>query len=159
MSPDDLLDPANLPEDLAWLAAEFRLSPNDPVFLLIAWHWRRVQGGEDSLRAATLDLKAAVDRRIEALEGAAHTVTAVNDRLADVQSLLKSQPLTLGRQLAADLQAPVTAATERIRQLEQSLGTLLRTVETTLAQAQRRQAWATFIIGLVLGGTLVGLCG
>lgn len=158
MSPEDLLDPEQLPEDLHWLAAEFRLNPNDPVFLLIAWHWRRVQEAEDSLRSATLDLKTAVDRRIESLETAAATVATVNERLAQVQGVLEEKPLTLGRQLTADLQGPVQAAGERIRQLEQSLALLLRAADTTLARAQRRQAFAAFLIGLVLGGSLVGLC-
>ena len=55
MKPESLLDPETLPDDLRWLATEFKLAPKDPVFLLIAWHWHRVKAAEDSLRAATVE--------------------------------------------------------------------------------------------------------
>lgn len=158
MSPEELFDPENLPEDLQWLAAEFRLQPNDPVFLVLAWHWVRVQGAEDAVRAATLELKAAVDRRIETLEQSVEAVAAVNDRLADVQALLKSQPLALGKQLATDLQAPVTASLERIKQMEQAVAQLRRDTETVMQRARRREAFAAFMIGMGVGGCLALLC-
>ena len=157
MTPDELLNPENLPEDLHWLAAEFRLNPTDPVFLLIAWHWQRVQQGEDSLRAATIDLKTAVDSRIESLENAANTIASVNERLSQVLTVLQEKPLSLGRQLEADLRQPVSAAVEQVRAFDKALATIVRTAETTLAKARRRQALATFVIGLVLGAGAAAL--
>lgn len=157
MTPDELLDLDNLPEDLQWLAADFRLQPNDPVFVLIAWHWHRVQKGEDSLRAATLELKSAVDKRIESLTGAAETVAALKAQLDQVQAALREKPLALGRQLEADLQAPVAGAVKQIQTVEKALHTMVRSAETVLAAARNRQAFATFIIGIVLGGCAVAL--
>lgn len=157
MTPDELLDPDNLPEDLQWLAADFRLQPNDPVFVLIAWHWHRIQKGEDSLRAATLELKSAVDKRIETLTNAAETVAALKAQLDQVQAALHEKPLALGRQLEADLQAPVAGAVKQIQTVEKALHTMVRSTETVLATARRRQALATFIIGIVLGGCVVAL--
>ena len=151
------LDPDNLPEDLQWLAADFRLQPNDPVFVLIAWHWHRIQKGEDSLRAATLELKSAVDKRIETLTNAAETVAALKAQLDQVQAALHEKPLALGRQLEADLQAPVAGAVKQIQTVEKALHTMVRSTETVLATARRRQALATFIIGIVLGGCVVAL--
>lgn len=158
MSPDDLLNPETLPEDLHWLAAEFRLSPNDPAFLLIAWHWRRVQEGEDSLKAATLDLKTVIDRRLGQTEQMAAKVDSVSNGLAEVAALLREQPLTLGQRLEADLAQPVARAAESIQALERQLGGLLRRAETTIALAQRRQAIAAFFIGCFVGGTAAALC-
>lgn len=158
MSPDDLLDPENLPEDLHWLAAEFRLSPNDPAFLLIAWHWRRVQEGEDALRAATLDLKTAIDRRLNQTEQLAAKVDSVAGGLDAVAALLREQPLTLGRRFEQDLAGPVRRATENIQNLDRLLGALLRHTESVVARAQRRQAVAAFLIGFVLGGSMLALC-
>ena len=52
MKPEELLDPANLPDDLQWIATHYRLQPNDPVFLLIAWHW---SGGRTSSNWQPID--------------------------------------------------------------------------------------------------------
>ncbi|MFA5262961.1 MAG: hypothetical protein WC378_03985 [Opitutaceae bacterium] len=158
MSPEELLDPDNLPEDLQWLAADYRLQPNDPVFVLIAWHWHRVQKGEDSLRAATLELKSAIDNRIETLVGTAETVMALKAQLVQVQAALEQKPLALGARLEADLRQPVAAAVAQIQTVEKSLGGMVRSAETTVARAQRRQALAAFLVGAVVGGCLVALC-
>ncbi len=157
MSPEELLDPDNLPDDLQWLAADFRLQPNDPVFVLIAWHWHRVQKGEDALRAATLELKSAVDKRVETLTNAAETIAALKAQLDQVQATLHEKPLALGRQLEADLRTPVTDAVTQIRTVEKALQAMVRSAETVLATATRRQAFASFLVGLVLGGCAVAM--
>lgn len=157
MTPEELLDPDNLPDDLQWLAADYRLQPNDPVFVLIVWHWHRVQKGEDSLRGATLELKSAIDNRIESLLSATETVTAFKAQLEAVRAALDQKPLALGKQLEADLRQPVAVAVAQIQTVEKSLAGMVRSAETVLATAQRRQALASFLIGLVLGGCLVAL--
>lgn len=45
-TPDDLLDPAKLPEDFKLLDTQFKLPPNEAVYLLLIWHWRRMQGAD-----------------------------------------------------------------------------------------------------------------
>lgn len=50
-TPDDLLDPAKLPDapdDFKLLDTQFKLPPNEAVYLLLIWHWRRVQGADDN---------------------------------------------------------------------------------------------------------------
>lgn len=157
MSPEELLDPEKLPEDLQWLAADFRLQPNDPVFVLIAWHWHRVQKGEDSLRAATLELKSAVDKRVETLTNTAETIAALKEQLDQMHAALREKPLALGQQLESDLRAPVASAVTQIQTVEKALQAMVRSAETMLATARRRQAFASFLIGLVLGGCAVAL--
>lgn len=157
MSPDELLDPEKLPEDLQWLAAEYRLQRNDPVFLIIAWHLSRVQQGEDKLRNAVTELKTAVDSRIESLGTAAETLAGVKEKLGQVQTALEEKPLALAKQLEVELQKPVLAAVGQIQAAEKSLAGLLRAADTTLARAQRRQALAAFVVGVVFGASVVGL--
>lgn len=151
MRPEELLNTETLPEDLHWLAAEYRLQPNDPIYLAIAWHWHRVQKGEDTLRSATMELKAVVDGRIASVVGAAETVLAVQEQLREVQKVLDQKPLALGRQLEVELQRPVTAAVDRIQAVERSCLALLQATETTLVEAQRRQALTVLLIGIILG--------
>jgi hypothetical protein len=153
--PEELLNTETLPEDLHWLAAEYRLQPNDPIYLAIAWHWHRVQKGEDTLRSATMELKAVVDRRIADVIGVAETVIAVQEQLREVQKTLDQKPAALGRQLEAELQGPVTAAVRQIQTAEKSCVALVQASQTTLLEARQRQSIATFIIGLVVGGVAV----
>ncbi len=157
MKPDDLLDPEKLPEDLQWLAVEHRLRPDDPLFIVLAWHVARVQQGEDKLRNAVMELKTAVDSRIDSLSAAAETVAGVKERLAQVQTALEEKPVALAKQLETELQKPVRAAVEQIRTAEKSLAGLLRAAETTVAAAQRRHALASFVIGIVVGACVTGL--
>jgi chromosome segregation ATPase len=157
--PKELLNPDTLPEDLHWLAAEYRLQPNDPVYLLIAWHWSRVQQGEDTLRAALMELKAAVDSRVASVVGAAETVSALQAQLTEVQAALEQKPVELGRRLEAELQRPVTAAVTRVQSLERSCLALLQATRSAQADAQRRQSLAVLLIGIVVGacGTVLFL--
>lgn len=157
MSPEELLDVDNLPDDLQWLASDFRLQPNDPVFVLIAWHWHRVQKGEDTLRAATLELKSSVDKRIDTLTHTTETIAVLKSQLDQLQAVLNEKPLALGRQLETDLRTPVADAVTQIRTVEKTLQAIVRSAETVLVSARRRQAFASFIVGLVLGAFTVTL--
>ncbi|HRG56083.1 MAG: hypothetical protein JNG82_13310 [Opitutaceae bacterium] len=147
MKPEELLDPAKFPEDLQWVAAQQRLHPQDPVFLLIAWHWNRMNACEDSVRLALAELKAGIDGRIDALAGAADTVNGVNDALAAVQAMLEEKPALLGKQFEAELRKPVTDTLARLQDIEKRLAPVARDFQV----AQRRQLLATLLIGVALG--------
>lgn len=147
MKPEELLDPETLPEDLRWLVSEFKLQSRDPVFLLIAWHWHRVQAAEDGLRAANLELQAAVDTRIGAIAGTAEAVASLVELLARVQAALEQKPALLSAQLDTEIKAPLA----KLRALEQSLAVILSTAKTTLAGAQQARLLATLLIGVTLG--------
>ncbi len=147
MKPEELLDPAKLPEDLQWVATRYRLQPDDPVFLLIAWHWNRIKAGEDTLRAAIVELKAALDGRIENLSGAAETVAGVGAALAEVQDALEQKPEELTQQFETQLRQPLAQALAQIKALEKSLAPLARTFQA----AQHRQLLAVLLAGVALG--------
>lgn len=147
MKPEDLLDPAEFPDDLQWVAAHHKLHPTDPVYLLVAWHWRRVKQSEDTLKAAIVELKSALDVRVGALAEAADTVVDVNEALAGVQEALEEKPGQLGEQLDAKLTQPLANALAQLQALEKSLAPLASTFQT----AQRRQLLATLLVGVTLG--------
>lgn len=70
-----------MPEELQWVTEHYRLQPNDPVFLLIAWHWKTVQGGESKLTAVSMELQAALTARAKVMIEAADSIAKVGGRL------------------------------------------------------------------------------
>jgi len=50
MKPDALLNPAELPVELKWIASHQKLHPDDPVYLLLGWHAQRTKQAEASDR-------------------------------------------------------------------------------------------------------------
>ncbi len=147
MKPEDLLDPSKLPEDLQWVVAQYRLQPNDPAFLLLAWHWNRMQACEDTVRLGLIELKAGIDARIEALSEAAEVVAGVNEGLLELQTVVAEKPAQLASQFEAELQQPLTDALGRLQEFEKSLRPLAKNFQT----AQRRQMLAALLVGVALG--------
>ncbi|MCX6934158.1 MAG: hypothetical protein NTZ29_15990 [Verrucomicrobia bacterium] len=153
LQPEDLLDPANLPPELKWVEAQFRLQPNDPVYLLIAWHWHRIKASEDTMQAATLEMKTALDARIEHLAEAAEAIAGVNAVLTQMKKEMTDRPAILGKELETQLRQPVAAAVEQLLTMQKALGPVARSFRTV----QRKHLLATLLIGICLGviGTLV----
>jgi len=151
MKPEEILDPDNMPEELQWVAEHYRLQPNDPVFLLIAWHWKTVQGSESKLTAVSMELQAALTARGKVLIEAADSIATVGGQLTKVQAALDAKPVALAKQLEAELSAPVTAAVAMVGAAERALVRSVQLVE----KAQRRQALAAFLIGALFGGSLL----
>lgn len=144
---DDFLDPALLPDDLKWVAAHHRLHPTDPVYLLLAWHWRRIKQAEDTIQAAILEMRTGLDARLTALSEAADTVQGVNDALLEVQAMLAEKPTELAAQVDAALAKPLEQAVARVAELAKSLGEAAGEFRT----AQRRQILATLLVGVAIG--------
>ncbi len=151
MKPSELLDPENLPEELQWVAEHYRLQPNDPVFLLIAWHWQTVQGSESKLTAASMEMQAALTARVAVLTEAADSIAKVGGQLAKLQAALEAKPLAITKQLETELAAPVASAVAAVAATEKALFRSVQTVE----KSRRRQTLAAFLIGVVLGGSML----
>ncbi|MDB6094033.1 MAG: hypothetical protein JWM32_1595 [Verrucomicrobia bacterium] len=147
MKPEELFDPAAFPEDLQWIVARYRLQPDDPVFLLIAWHWHRIKACEDTLRAGTLELRTLLDSRIQSLGETAETVTGVSDALSNLQAALEEKPAEFSKQLEASLKTPLGEALGQVAALTRDLTPLARRFQV----AQRRQLLAALLVGVALG--------
>jgi hypothetical protein len=68
-----------------------------------------------------------------------------------VQAALEAKPVALAKQLEVELSAPVTAAVATVAAAERALARSVQLVE----KAQRRQAAAAFVIGVIFGGSLL----
>lgn len=147
MKPEDLFETESLPADLQWIARHHALHPDDPVYLLLAWHWQRISAAEDTLQAAILELKTALDARIEVMAETADAVAGVNTGLEFLQSELSEQPEKLRQELATKVNQPVASA---IRQLE-TLNQTLKPLGQLFQHMQRRQLIAMFLCGAALG--------
>lgn len=147
MKPEELLNPDTFPEDLQWVVTRYRLQPDDPVFLLMAWHWNRMNACEDRIRVAIMELKAALDSRINTLADAAETVAGVNEALLGIQAALEEKPAEFAQKLDVELNQPVAHAVSRLQALEKSLAPVARSFQA----AQRRQLLATLLVGVTLG--------
>lgn len=147
MKPEEILNPETMPEDLQWVVTHYRLQPNDPVFLLIAWHWNRMKACEDTVRLAIMELRTVLDARVEMLGDAAETVTGINDALLQMQAALDEKPAQLGKQFEDELKQPVAQAVGQLQALEKSLAPLARNFQA----AQRRQLLAALLVGVTLG--------
>lgn len=151
MKPEDLLDPDNLPPELEWVVEHYRLQPNDPVFILIAWHWKTAQEAESKLANVAMEMKAALDSRAKVLMESADAIAKVGEQIAQVKSALEAKPLGLAKRLERELVAPVVAAVAMVKAAEDSLTRAVRIVQS----AQRRQTMAAFVIGMVFGASLL----
>ncbi len=100
-TPDDLLDPTKLPDDLKLLVKQFKLRQDDPVFLLLIWHWRRVQGADVILKTCTMELQAALDTRVAKVEAAVAKIESAKVLLASLTTALEQKPLALTRGMEA----------------------------------------------------------
>jgi hypothetical protein len=149
VKPEQLLDPETLPDDLRWLATEFKLQPKDPVFVLIAWHWHRVQQAEDTLHQAQLELQTAVDARIDSLAASADTIASLAEMLEQVQAALEKKPALVAAQLDAELKVPLA----KLQTLGKSLDALVRSTQAVATTALHRQILAALLTGVALGIT------
>jgi hypothetical protein len=144
---EEFLDPSQFPDELAWVPAHYKIHPNDPVYLLIAWHWRRVKASEDTLAAGILELRTLLDARADSFTQAAETVSGVHDLLASLQVVLEEKPAELSEQLDAMLARPIDNALQRLQTLEKSLGSAAQNFE----KSKGRQVLAALLAGVALG--------
>lgn len=147
MNPDDLFKATEFPDDLKWVAAHYRLNPADPVYLLLAWHWRRMKQSEDVLKTAALELKAAVDGRIDSLEQTVGTVAGINDALGELQTALEEKPAEFGRRFEGTMGLPLAEAVKQLKSLEKTVAPLA----ALFAASQRRELLAVFVVGVCFG--------
>jgi len=139
-----------MPEHLQRIAELYGLPLNDPVLQVMGAHWLRVQEAEASLREISLEMQSALNARIEALAESGDNLVNVAGQLAQIRTLLDQKPAGYARRLEEELRAPIAGAVNQVRALEQSLAGAVRTVQA----AQRRQALASFTVGVVFGASL-----
>ena len=115
--------------------------------LLIAWHWMRSKAAEDTLQAAIVELKTALDTRIEMLAEAADAIAGVNTVLQEMRKEMAGRPALLGKELEAQLRQPVAGAVAQLQTMEKSLMPVARSFRVV----HRRELLAALLTGVALG--------
>jgi hypothetical protein len=147
VKPEELLSPEKLPEDLKWLAVQHRLRPDDPVFLLLAWHWDRICAGEDRLKAAAAELKAAVDVRVASLKEAAEVVAGVNEAFGKLRAEIEGAPEGFSKEVERKMGKPLEAVVAKVKAVEESLAGVTKGVQAS----KRWQLKSALVVGYALG--------
>jgi hypothetical protein len=147
LKPETLLDPETLPDDLQWLVREFKLSPKDPVFLLIAWHWHQVQRAEDRLGKAQVELQSGIDGRLESLSESAQSLGKFTEQIARLREALEKRPELVSARVEAEIRPTV----EKFRESEAALSALLQRIVTSQGSVRARELWAALLIGAMVG--------
>lgn len=151
MKPEDLLNEKELPEDLKWVCQQYKLQPNDPVFVLIAWHWSQTRKLEDAITKAEFAFRKTVDKRVETLAAAVTQVTTLSDRLTTLEKALAPTREEITARLDAAFQPGLAAIRQNLASLVQESAALRELAGTALVAGQRRQVVASVLIGLALG--------
>lgn len=157
MKIEELLNRENLPDDLHWVAHEYKLQPNDPVFLLIAWHWAHTRKTEDTLRGAQVELKAALDSRIKMITGAADKVGTLAGKLERLETAMTPKPAEIAQNFDAAVRPGLEAIARHIAAFEKSSAALAFNAQVAVAAANRRQVIAGAVAGVAFGITVAAL--
>lgn len=153
--PEEIFNGDNLPDDLKWLMSHFGLPKNDPTVVLLAWHWQRVQNHNDTIQNSIFMLKAALDVRLEKIQSSATTVETLTGSLEELSHVLSQKPLVISQQIETELKTPITDSVQTCAELASRLKALLDHAHITLKATLRRQMWACFLSGLVVGSMLI----
>lgn len=140
-----------MPEHLQRIAEQYGLPLNDPVLQVMGAHWLRMQEAETTLRDLSVEMQSALDARIEALAESGDNLVNVAGQLAQIKTVLDQKPAGFAGRLEQELRTPIASAVAQVRALEESLAGATGTVRA----AQKRQALAAFVVGVVFGGSLV----
>lgn len=154
-SPETIFESGELPDDLKWLGSQFKLQPNDPAFLLLAWHWKRVQQTGDIIHNTNLQLKAALDIRIEKVLLSNRTLECIVGILSETKTVLETKHLNISKQINDELGQPISASVQACSNLGTQLQSLLQETRVIIKNTKQQQLFAAFVAGLFVGSMLI----
>ena len=154
-TPDELAYPDSLPDDFKVLLAAQRVPPNDPLLVVLAWHWRRIAQSHDTLMEGGMMLRVALDERIKAMTGAAQSLADVSGHLEALNRLLAEKPSIIGCQMEGELRVQIEGAQRASQGIAELLSALLHSTEGSFRRLNRERFAAAFLSGLALGAMLI----
>jgi len=157
ITPDQLKQPSQLPNDLKALLAELKIPTTDPILPLLAWIWKQMLDTKSGLESAKAATAAVFDNRLERLKKTADTLISVDASLKSVDEQLRAKPLEVKELVEEELTEPIQVAVESCRKLDQLMKSLLQRLDHKVGRTQRALNLALFAAGLT-GGGLLGLC-
>ncbi len=157
MTPDQLKQPAELPDDLKALLADIKVPATDPVLPLLAWIWKQMAETKSTLDVAKASVVAVLDDRLERLATTAKLLGAVDTTLQSVEEQLRAKPLKVKEQVEQELAQPIKAAVDSCHRLDQQIRSLLQRLDHKVGRTNKALNRALFAAGFTGGGVL-GLC-
>jgi hypothetical protein len=155
MNAAELAYPESLPDDLKVLLLEQKVSVDDPLVALLAWHWLRINESRDAIQDSTLTLKAALDLRIGKIVAHADSLETLTGHLEALSQVLAEKPLGISQRIQAELAQPIAESVKSAQQIAFDLKTLLTDVNVTGKRFQRSRHIAAFLSGLSTGAMLI----
>ncbi len=136
-----------LPDDLRNLLGKLKVPADDPLLLVLAWHWQRIEGERDRIKEGTLELKAILDNRLEQINGAAKGMEELLAHLEGLRKVLAKSPSLLSEQFDKELKEHVRTAIAATDHLTAQVHTLT----ATGGKAFRRVRWTTWTAAFLSG--------
>lgn len=173
IEPAQLAYPANLPDDLKVLLHEHKIPKNDPLIVLLAWHWLRINESRDEIKDNTVQLRktldedreaiqenrlkieAALDVRLEQMEEWTDTFKGLYGHLEKLSQVLAEKPLGISQQIQEDLNKPIAESVKSTQELATTVSGLVATVDESLKRLRRSHVITAFLSGYSTGVFIV----
>jgi hypothetical protein len=164
-SPTDLAYPDKFPADLKVLLTEQKVPANDPIVLLLAWHWLRMAEMRDVVEIGAVHIVASLNQsRAEIMEDRLKVEAALDNRLAQLgtyqstledlfkhlsalSTVLKEKPLAVSQNIEKELTAPVAESVKSVKQLSLHVAGLLVDVDKSTKRLRRSHIITAFLSG------------
>jgi hypothetical protein len=161
----ELADLKKLPDDLKLLLREHHVSNDDPLVVVLAWHWQRMNKSRDLLEEATTALTVALDERQKAIQDKAFEIGALLDErlkqldkwtttlqqafghLETLNNVLSQKPLVISEQITQELAHPIGQSVTLVKQLATDTTGLVGDVGK-----ERQRLYRTHVITAFLSG-------
>ncbi len=154
-NPEELKEPAQLPDDLKAMLAELKIPTNDPMIPVMGWFWKQMSAATGTLDNARASVAAVFDDRLVKLDDTASLLLSVEKSLQKVDGELKSKPLDVKEQVQRELAEPLKAAIDSCRKLDEQMKSLLARLDHKISQNQRALNIACFASGFTGGGLII----
>jgi hypothetical protein len=172
-SPADLAYPEKFPADLKVLLTEQKVPANDPLVLLLAWHWLRMDEMREVIEIGAihiiaslnqsraeimedrLKVEAALDNRLGKLNSWQSTLEDLFDHLSALSTVLKEKPLAVSQNIEKELTQPVAESVKSVKHLAVDVAGLLADVDKAKKRLRRSNLITAFLSGYATAALIV----
>ena len=172
-APSELAYPEKLPDDLKLLLKEQKIPANDPLVMLLAWHWLRINETRDviqdnrvklvvalderreAIQDDRLKLETALDNRLEKMAAWTKELEFLNGHLEQLSKVLKEEPLHVSRKIQEELARPIAESVNSAKQLAASVGGLVNDVAKSRKSLHRSHVITAFLSGYATAALII----
>jgi hypothetical protein len=154
-APSELSYPEKLPDDLKLLLKEQKIPANDPLVMLLAWHWLRINETREAIQDDRLKLEVALDQRLEKMVAWTKELEFLNGHLEQLSKVLKEEPLHVSRKIQEELARPIAESVNSAKQLVASVGGLVNDVAKSRKSLHRSHVITAFLSGYATAALII----